>query len=340
MDFKIDLSKFKIDFSKLNINFDFFAKPLTMSISIDDDFKTIKFLKYDTEEKTYTYNSQTYKGKPFNDNFYEMLKGVLSLQQYERAEKVAFILPDKLFVNDTIKLPYIQKTALNTSLGLALDALYGENHNIEFNNFTISQTKQHAIFNVVGIRKDILNKIYDCLEDCSVPISEVTFASNATVNGAIALNPRLRNANFILLDIKNGFGIQVESNIVPSVISSKTEGITFTDKILVNIPAMAWYNARFSWFGLGLGAGFSCTMSENHPENVSNTKLGLAAGVKTKFFVNDNISIVAGVTGNLDCFPNLQITSNGDSTTYKFIKSDFSRNSIFASIGLEYRIAL
>lgn len=144
----------------------------------------------------------------------------------------------------------------------------------------------------------------------------------------------------INLDIKNGFGIQVESNIAPSAIKNEKEGITFTDKMLVNIPAMAWYNARFSWFGLGLGAGFSCTMSENHPENVSNTKLGLAAGLKTKFFVNDNISIVAGVTGNLDCFPNLQITSNGDSRTYKFIKSDFSRNSIFASIGLEYRIAL
>lgn len=205
MDFKFDLNKFKNVFSKFNFNFDMFAKPLTMSISIDDDFKSIKVLKHDTEEKTYTLRTENYKGKPFNDNFYEMLKGVLSLLQYERAEKVAFILPDRLFVNDTIKLPYIQKSALNTSLGLALDALYGEKSGIKFNNFILSQNKQHAIFNVFGIKKDILNKIYDCLDECSVPVSEVTFAANANTNAAMALNPKLRNSNFILLDIKKRY---------------------------------------------------------------------------------------------------------------------------------------
>ena len=218
MGFKIDLSKITNKFSKLNFNFDIFSKPLTMAISIDDDFKSIKVLKSNVEDKSYTFNSQTYKVKPFEDNFYEMLKGVLTLQQFERAEKVAFILPDHLVVTDTIKLPLIQKSALNTSLGLAIDALYGNKHNIQFNNFILSQNKEHAVFNVCGIKKDILNKINSCLDECSVPVSSVTFAANACVNGAIALNPKLRNANFILLDIKNGY------TRFSFVISGKTVG--------------------------------------------------------------------------------------------------------------------
>jgi len=205
MGFKIDLSKFKIDFSKLKINFDFLAKPLTTAISIDDDLKSIKVFKANADQKSFALKTETYKGKPFDENFYEMLKGTLNLQQFERSDKVSFVLPDHLFVTDTIKLPFIQKSALNTSLGLALDAIYGEKHNIKFNNFIISQNKQHAIFNVCGIRKDILSKINACLDECAVPVSNVTFASNASTNGAIALNPKLRNANFILLDIKHGF---------------------------------------------------------------------------------------------------------------------------------------
>jgi len=92
--------------------------------------------------------------------------------------------------------------------------------------------------------------------------------------------------------------------------------------------------------GFGVGAGVSCTISENHPENVSNTKLGLAAGLKAKAFVSDNIAIVAGVTGNLDCLPNLKKTSKENSSTYKFVATDFSRNAIFGSIGVEYKFSL
>ncbi|MBE6351085.1 MAG: hypothetical protein E7062_10130 [Spirochaetaceae bacterium] len=138
---------------------------------------------------------------------------------------------------------------------------------------------------------------------------------------------------------ENGFGIQIESNIVPSKITSTTDGMTFTDSLLVNIPVMAWYNAQFGWFNLGLGCGISCTLSETHPENTSNAKIGLTAGLKTKFFLTDTIALVAGVTGNLDCLPNLVKTTKDNSSTYQFEASDFSRNALFGSLGVEYRFS-
>ena len=52
----------------------------------------------------------------------------------------------------------------------------------------------------------------------------------------------------------------------------------------------------------------------------SNTKIALAAGLKTKIFVTDNIAIVAGITGNLDCLPTL--TKKEENGLYIFISDD------------------
>ena len=119
----------------------------------------------------------------------------------------------------------------------------------------------------------------------------------------------------INLDLLKGFGVQIESNIATSTITSKDNGITVEDNLLVQLPVMAWYNARFNWFGFGLGAGMSCVISEN-------------------------FAISFGASGNLDCFPTLVKTTNGNSKNYKFEKTDFSRNAIYGSIGVEYKIPL
>jgi hypothetical protein len=171
--------------------------------------------------------------------------------------------------------------------------------------------------------------------DLSVGLKGIVGNDNSTVKGAT-----IGGGFDINLDIKNGFGLEIQSNIVPSKLTSTDDGLTFVNHMSVNIPVMAWYNAKFSWFGLGLGAGISCTMSENHPVNASNTKMGLAAGLQTKIFVTKDIAIVAGITGNLDCFPILTKTEKENSTTYKFVESDFSRNSFYGSIGIEYKFAL
>ena len=171
--------------------------------------------------------------------------------------------------------------------------------------------------------------------DLSVGLKGIVGNDNSNIKGAT-----IGGGFDINLDMKNGFGLEVQSNIVPSKLTSTDDGMTFANHMTVNIPVMAWYNARFSWFGLGFGAGISCTMSENHPVEASNTKMGLAAGLKTKVFVTDNVVIVAGITGNLDCLPTLTKKDNDGSKTFKFVKSDFSRNGFFGSLGVEYKFSL
>ena len=140
------------------------------------------------------------------------------------------------------------------------------------------------------------------------------------------------------LDLYKGFGLQIESNIATNTITSVEGGVTFENNMVVQIPVMAWYNAKFNWLGFGLGAGLSCAISENNPENSSNMKLGLAAGAKIKFFVAENIVICLGTSGNLDCFPTLVKTTNGNSNKFNLEKTDLSRNAIYFSIGVEYKI--
>ena len=171
--------------------------------------------------------------------------------------------------------------------------------------------------------------------DLSVGLKGIVGNDNSNIKGAT-----IGGGFDINLDMKNGFGLEVQSNIVPSKLTSTDDGMTFANHMTVNIPVMAWYNARFSWFGLGFGAGISCTMSENHPVEASNTKMGLAAGLKTKVFVTENVAIVAGITGNLDCLPTLTKKDNDGSKTFKFVKSDFSRNGFFGSLGVEYKFSL
>lgn len=179
--------------------------PLSSAISIDDDFKSIRFFHADKKSKSFSVKTEFYKGKPFDENFYETFKGILSLHQKEYSDKVALILPDTLFFTDTIKLPFIQKSALQSSLNLALDALYNNKNDIKFNSFILSQNKQHAIYNVCGIRKEVLTKILNCFDDSGIHVAEVTFAANAAKNAAVTINPKLKNANFILLDVKDNF---------------------------------------------------------------------------------------------------------------------------------------
>ncbi len=125
--------------------------------------------------------------------------------------------------------------------------------------------------------------------------------------------------------------MQIGSDIITSKLR-KTDGLTVTNDFNVNIPVMAWYNHDFNSFGLGGGLGLGCNLS-------SIVKFTLSGGLEARYNINDQFSLFIGVNGNLDLFPTLTKETDGSQSTYKFIKSDFSKNSIYGSLGLMYRIA-
>lgn len=68
--------------------------------------------------------------------------------------------------------------------------------------------------------------------DLRVSLKGILGADNSDVKGTC-----IGGGFDINVDIKNGFGFQIESNIVPAVITKENEGLTFTDNMIVNIPA-------------------------------------------------------------------------------------------------------
>jgi hypothetical protein len=68
--------------------------------------------------------------------------------------------------------------------------------------YAIQQNKQTATFGIVGIRRDILDLANEAFVNAGAPVTGITYMSNAMVDGAMALNAKLRNDTFMLVDIK------------------------------------------------------------------------------------------------------------------------------------------
>ncbi len=189
---------------KLNLPF----SAIDSCISINADFRSITFYSIDKKNKqNVLIERETYKSKPFEDDFYEMLKNTVALRfkATGRSGRVALILPDTLFLTDNVKIPVIQKRAMDNSLSLAIDALYKNSKDIKIVTSPLGRDKKTATFSMVGVRKEIIAKITDAVERAGANVSGITFSANALVNGAMVINPKLKTANFILLDIKQDF---------------------------------------------------------------------------------------------------------------------------------------
>ena len=177
-------------------------------ICINADFKSITFYSIDKKNKqNVIIEHETYKAKPFEEDFYQMLKNSVALRfkKAQRSGRVSLILPDSLFLTDNIKIPVIQKKAMANSLELAIDALYKNSKDIKFATSFLSHDKKTATYSILGVRKEIIVKVTEAIERAGASVNGITFGANALANGAIALNPKLKTANYVLLDIKQDY---------------------------------------------------------------------------------------------------------------------------------------
>jgi len=164
--------------------------------------------------------------------------------------------------------------------------------------------------------------------DMNIILKGLTGSDNSQVNGAL-----IGGGLDLNLDLKNGFGLEMGSNISTSKITSNDNGLNVANDLCINIPVMGWYNLILPHFGFGCGVGLDASITDNF-------KMALAGGVNAKWYVNDQFAVVFGATGVLDCFPTLEKTDDGSSSTYNFVESDFSHNAMNYSLGLEYRLCL
>ncbi len=183
-----------------------FEKNFDSVIGIDTEKGKIHFYSADKGDKnSISYFVGSYKAKPFSKAFYEKISSIIEKfresQPSGSLQKASIVLSDCAVLTDTVNLPIIHKRAMDTSLNASLANLYGST-DIKFNRLLAMQSKQFATYAVTGIRKDILVRLQDVLSSNQISGTNVTYCAAAATNAALMLNAKLKNASFVLLDIK------------------------------------------------------------------------------------------------------------------------------------------
>lgn len=178
-------------------------------ISIDPLSKTIQFCTANEAGDDLSISIANYKDRAFDteqlDRIGKTVKAQLEKNPETDISRSSLILPDRLFMLDMVNIPVIHRKAMQHSLSLAIESIYNNAGDLNLMTYGVQQTKQTATYGLVGIRRDLLENINNTFAQNGVTATGVTFASNAMVNGAMALNSKLRGETFMLLDIKGEY---------------------------------------------------------------------------------------------------------------------------------------
>ncbi len=178
-------------------------------IAIEPLSETIHFCTATGDQRAMKTSSANYKPRAFDQEFYDRLTKIVKQQREKKPkmdlQKAAVILPDQLFLLDMVSVPMIHRKAMQHSLSLAIESVYKNAEDLSLVTYPVQQNKQVATFGLAGARRDLLDQVRQTFADSGVAVTGITFASNAMVNGAFALNPKLKGDTFLLLDIKENY---------------------------------------------------------------------------------------------------------------------------------------
>ena len=210
-------------------------------IGIDTDKEIISLYSINgTDKSSINCLMSGYKAKPFTSEFYDKLGAILGQFREDHPgnpmQKVTIVLPDNVVLTDMVNLPPISKKALDSSLAASLSNVYGNSSDLKFNRVLANQTKQMATYAVTAIRKEILLNLQRTCAEHQIAVGNITYASSAITNAAMAINPKIKNDSFILLDIDE------ETAKIIFVVKGKTLGfysLPFGYKMLYKTRVMA-----------------------------------------------------------------------------------------------------
>lgn len=189
--------------------------PVTVTIFINTDEKRV-YLSANGDKSTNSYVAANYTSPQLDENFFKEFSNLLSVykQKFPRASfaNVSLVLPDHLFFTDSLTIPNMGKKMVNKSLDLVIDTLFKNKNDLEYHTYLLSQTKQNAVYGLVGARKDLLKNFRDVCVKNGASNCTITFAANAMANSAMAANGKIKSATCLLLDIKEHYARFAFSN--------------------------------------------------------------------------------------------------------------------------------
>ena len=194
------------------------------TIAIDSMRSVFHFYSMAGNDKTtVAHHIKSFADRPFNEDFFKKFKDAVKEfaenTPSEKVRKVTLILPDSVVLTDTVKIPTMQGFGqTKKTLGITLGGLYRNYKDLRVISHAAKQNKQYSTFTIAAVQNNIISSIYAACSENKLLVDTLTYASSATVGGAVLVNPKLKNATYLLLDIKD-----VYSRFV-FVVNGKTVG--------------------------------------------------------------------------------------------------------------------
>lgn len=151
------------------------------------------------------------KSRLFSDEFYHEFTQLLTdyaadkVSHTGKAAGVTILVPDTVVLTDSVNVPGTNRKAVDSLTALALEARYRNIADLRYNKYVSSANRQYSTVGVVLIRQKLLQALYTCCSGCNMIVNVLTYEANALVDGAMALNGKLKGGSFVLLDIKEGY---------------------------------------------------------------------------------------------------------------------------------------
>ncbi len=184
---------------------------LTYSTTIAIDAERSVFHFYSmigNDKSTIAHHIKSYAGGQFDEDFFkkfkEAVKEFAEKTPSETVRKVTVILPDKAVLTDTVRIPTMKGLGqTKKTLDITLGGLYRNYKDLRVVSHVAEQNKQYSTFAVAAVQKSIISSIYAACSENKLLVDTLTYASSAAVGGAVLLNPKLKNASYLFLDIKD-----------------------------------------------------------------------------------------------------------------------------------------
>ncbi len=188
------------------------AQVFSTVISIRLHDKSVRFYSAVGGDKaSIQMESKPLKSRPFTDEFYREFAKLLA--EYSttkvsfagKAAKVTLIVPDSTVLMDSVNIPGVSRRSADNLTTVAVEARYRNLSELRYNKYVSASNRQYSTVNLVLIRQKLLQALFTCCSSNNMFANVLTFESNAVVDGAMALNGKLKNGTFVLLDIKETY---------------------------------------------------------------------------------------------------------------------------------------
>lgn len=179
------------------------------TIAIDSERSVIHFYSITgTDRSTIVHNIKSFAGGPLNENFFNRFKDVV--KEYatnnpsDGVRKVTVVLPDSAIITDTVRVPTMRGFGqTQKALETVLSGLYRNYSELYVIAQIAEQNKQYTTFSVAAVQKNIISNIYAACSENRLHADTLTYSAGAAVGGALLINPKLKNASYLFLDIKD-----------------------------------------------------------------------------------------------------------------------------------------